>query len=66
MHLAEDWKAFNDGQVEAHLTWKAEKGHCKAVGEALTMTPLNLLLKKWEWVVIYPPFDGEIEGAGED
>src|SRR5260221_3624306 len=47
MHLAEDWQAFNDGQIEAHSTWKAERGCCKAVGEALTMTPPNPLLKKW-------------------
>jgi hypothetical protein len=65
-HLGDDWKVFNDEQVEAHSTWKAEKGRCKAAGEALTMSPPNPLVKKWEWVAVYPPFDGEIDGIDED
>ncbi len=64
--LREEWKVLNDEQVEVHSTWKVEKGHCKVPGEALTIALPNPLLKKWEWVTLYPPFNGEMMVVDED
>jgi hypothetical protein len=57
----EDWKAFKNAQVAEHDAWKAEKKRCKEAGVALEMTPPNPLVKKWEWKVVYPSFEGEMD-----
>jgi hypothetical protein len=53
----EEWKAFNEEQLEAHEVWKAEKARCKAEGIAVMMAPPNPLLRKWEWTLVYQAFE---------
>jgi hypothetical protein len=46
--------------------WKVEKACCKDVGDLLTMISPNPLVKKWEWVEVYPPFEGDVDCFNED